>query len=72
LKRYLLIESRKKANLTQQAVADRLGIGRSFYGMIESGARNPTLQPAKRIADLFDSDINTLFLTEIPTKRDQH
>ncbi|MGB9866576.1 MAG: helix-turn-helix transcriptional regulator [Bacillota bacterium] len=56
-----LIELRKTKGLTQQQVAEALGITRSFYGMIETGHRNPTLDLAKRIAEIFGADIDELF-----------
>ncbi|MDI6871914.1 MAG: helix-turn-helix transcriptional regulator [Bacillota bacterium] len=56
-----LKDLRRKAGLTQHEVAKMLGIGRSFYGMIETGARNPTLDLARRIADLFGVGIEQVF-----------
>ncbi|MGB9662428.1 MAG: helix-turn-helix transcriptional regulator [Moorellaceae bacterium] len=58
-----LIALRKEKGLTQQQVADMLGITRSFYGMIETGDRNPTLDLAKRIAEIFGTGIEDLFFT---------
>lgn len=49
--------------MTQQQIAEILGITRSFYGMIETGDRNPTLDLAKRIAELFQVDIEEIFFT---------
>jgi DNA-binding XRE family transcriptional regulator len=45
-------------------MADKLNITRSFYGMIETGDRNPTLPLARKIAELLDSDIETLFFDQ--------
>lgn len=37
--REYLIEAREKAGLTQQDVANRIGISRQYYQMIETGER---------------------------------
>lgn len=37
-------------SVTHQQVADRAGISRSYYTQIESGARNPSVKVAKRVA----------------------
>jgi putative transcriptional regulator len=66
--RKFLIWLRKSKNLTQQQVADDLGISRGFYGMIENGIRNPTLELAQRIAEYFDTDVRKIFLIIIATK----
>lgn len=62
--RLRLIRLRKERKMTQQQVAEVLGITRSFYGMIETGDRNPTLDLAKRIAELFQVDIEEIFFDE--------
>ena len=45
-----LIAIRKKLRRTQQQVADQAGIARNYYCQIETGARNPSVKVAKRIA----------------------
>jgi len=62
--RLRLIRLRKERKMTQQQVAEILGITRSFYGMIETGDRNPTLDLAKKIAELFQVDIEEIFFDE--------
>jgi putative transcriptional regulator len=59
-----LIKLRKEKNLTQKDVADQLGITTGFYGMIETGARNPTLDLAKKIADYFCVSIESIFFKD--------
>ncbi|MBO8168171.1 MAG: helix-turn-helix transcriptional regulator [Thermoanaerobacteraceae bacterium] len=56
-----LIKLREKANLTQEEVARQLGISRSFYGHIETGQRNPTYGLAKKIAKLFNVEVENIF-----------
>ena len=59
--RWALRAKRLERRWTQDQTARRLGISRSYYSMIEYNLRDPTLQLAKRIAQVFDVDLNTLF-----------
>lgn len=47
--------------MTQAEVAARVGLSRSAYTMIESGARNPRMPVQKRLADLFGVTVDELF-----------
>jgi putative transcriptional regulator len=62
--RKCLIRFRKERKITQQQIAEILGITRSYYGMIETGNRNPTLGLAKKIAELFQTDIDQIFFDD--------
>lgn len=42
---------RKQKGLTQEALAEEIGLGRSYIAEIESGRRNPSLDSLKIIAD---------------------
>ncbi|MDD2432413.1 MAG: helix-turn-helix transcriptional regulator [Clostridia bacterium] len=64
LVRTRLVNLRRKYGLTQQEVADKLQITRSFYSMIEINERNPTLNLAKKMAEMFHTNIEALFFTE--------
>lgn len=59
--RQALVEARARAGLSQQDVAEAIGISRPFYTLIERGARNPSLTVALRIAELFGGDPRDLF-----------
>lgn len=59
--RWALRASRLERRWTQRQAARALGISRSFYGMIETCQRNPNLQLARKMADLFRLDFETLF-----------
>lgn len=61
MKRICLQKIRKDKNLTQEEVAKLLGITTVFYGMLERGERNPSLDLAKSIADLFGTTIEKIF-----------
>lgn len=65
MKREKLISVRKTLSLTQQAVADRANIKRSYYGLIENGERNPTLPIAIRIAAALGMDVDQAFDHEV-------
>lgn len=60
-KRTRLKELREENNLLQKEMAEMLNISLSFYSSIERGKRNPTLDLAKKIADLFDLKIEDIF-----------
>ena len=65
-----LKELRTKKGLTQQNVAERSDIERSYYTMIETGNRTPSVQVAKSIASAIGFDWTIFFETECnETKR---
>lgn len=45
-----LKEKRDEKGLVQRDVAEKVGISRQFYTLIETGARNPSTKVAKKIA----------------------
>ncbi len=51
-----LIELRKMVGMTQQNVADAADIKRASYCNIESGTRRPSVEVAKRIANVLGFD----------------
>lgn len=59
--RKLLVDLRCSKNLKQKDVAQLVGITTSYYGMIEQGVRNPNLQLAIKIAELFDKNVEEIF-----------
>lgn len=65
LKRIQLINYRKQLHLTQKEVADYVGIHRSYYGLIESGDRNPNLKIAMKISKKMGCSLEKLFPNEI-------
>ncbi len=65
MKRDELINTRKQLGVTQAYVAKKIGVNRSYYGLIETGKRNPTLKIATKIATTLNSNIEALFPNEI-------
>lgn len=51
---------REKSGLTQQQLADKLGISRSAVGMYEKGEREPNFETLELIVDTFNVDMNYL------------
>lgn len=51
---------RKREKLTQQEMADKLGVSRSTIAMYENGSREPDFETLEAIADLFNVNMSTL------------
>lgn len=64
-KREILINLRKEKGLTQNKVAQDIGINRSYYGFLENGKRNPSLKIAMSIADYFNISLQEAFPNEV-------
>lgn len=56
-----LKELRTKRNLKQREIAEALGITTSYYGMIELGKREPSLELALKISRYFGVKIEDIF-----------
>lgn len=57
----MLVYLRKRDNISQQELADRIGMSRSIVGMYETGKRMPSFEVLEAIADVFNVDINFLY-----------
>jgi transcriptional regulator with XRE-family HTH domain len=68
-KRDWLISLREQLKLTQRDVADKAEIPRSTYANIEVGRRNPTVDNARRIANVIGFDWTIFFANEGRNKR---
>ena len=53
--------ARKRKGLTQQQLADTLGVNRVSLARIEAGARSPSMALALRIARELGESVETLF-----------
>ena len=68
--RHILISLRKSKKLTQEEVADAVGISRAHYGRIESGDRTPSLNKSldiKKFFNYYNDDIFHKEDDEIPS-----
>jgi putative transcriptional regulator len=57
-----LRELRAKSELTQEEIAERVGVSRQTIISIESGRYNPSIMLAYRIAQVFSLSIEEVFL----------
>lgn len=51
---------RKRSNLTQQELAEKVGLSRSRINNYEQGIRQPDFETAELFADFFNVDMDTL------------
>lgn len=56
MKRYNLKSFRQRQGLTQQAMADKLGIAKITYVNIERGVHNPSFGLLEKFAEVFEYD----------------
>lgn len=54
--------------MTQQELADRIGVSRQTVNAIETGKYSPSLEVALRIAMVFQKRVEEVFPCEIATK----
>lgn len=54
-------ELRKERKLTQEDLADVVGVDRSYMGFVERGERNPTLDKLIKIAKALRITLSELF-----------
>lgn len=59
---------RQKAGLTQQQLADKLGVSQQYIGNYESGKRQPKIQTLQKIADALGVDVFSLADWDTATK----
>ncbi len=64
--RTALLESRRKAKLTQSQLARIVGLTRASYSNLEHGRKNPSVTVALRIARVLDKPAEKLFADCIP------
>lgn len=55
-------ELRTRKKMSQQELANQVGIKQSTVSLYETGARTPDLRTAKKMADVLGVSIDTLFL----------
>lgn len=62
---------RTEKELTYQQVADRIGVSKEYYWMIENGKRRLTYELAVKIANVFKSSPDYIFLDNELTRSEQ-
>ena len=63
-KNYAMKEARAKAGLSQQELAERLGVSRETINAIEKGDYNPTIRLCVGICRVLGLTLNDLFWDE--------
>ena len=61
---------RERHGLSQQQVADKLGMSASAVGMYEQNRRQPDNETLKKFSNLFDTSIDYLLGNDIKTNND--
>lgn len=61
---------RKSRNITQEELAEAVGISLSFLGHIERGTRKPSIETLIRIASALSTTTDELLKDSISSKRD--
>ena len=56
----ILKQLRAERGMSQQEVADRLGLNKQAVSQYERGVRNPNFEIAEMLADIFNVDLNYL------------
>lgn len=56
-------ELRKKNNLTQSELAEKIGLSTNFIGMVERGERNTSVDKIFRLAKAFNVSLAQFFET---------
>lgn len=64
---------RETLRLSQEELADRAALDRSYLGRVERAEQNATLATAQKLADALGSDLDVLFATArlIATEADE-
>src|SRR4051794_31414475 len=64
-----LREARLAAGLTQQELADRLGLAQTVIARWESGTREPRVRAAVRVSEVLDTTANAIWTTSDPERK---
>jgi transcriptional regulator with XRE-family HTH domain len=53
---------RRNMDLTQEQLADKVGVSLNFIGQMERGENAPSLETVQKIAEVLNVDVSELFL----------
>lgn len=53
--------NRKKNNMTQEVLAEKLGLSVKYIQFIENGQRSPSIKVVYKIAQIFGTDVCRMF-----------
>lgn len=57
-------KARKQANMSQEALADKIGVNRSYLSLVENGKSSPTFEFVEKIAGGIDLRVEDIILGE--------
>ncbi len=57
-------EARRKAGLSQEALADKISVNRSYLSLVENGKSSPTFEFVEKIAQGIDLRVEDIILGE--------
>ena len=60
-----ILELRKKNNLSQEALAEKIGVTRQTISKWELGETSPDIQQAKELSKVFDNDIKNVLEAKV-------
>ncbi len=60
-----VLNARKKSHLTQQQLADKIGVDRSDISKLENGNANPTFSMLQRIAEGMNMNVRLEFVPKV-------
>lgn len=69
MKNQRLSELRERAELTQEQLAQRIGISQSMIARIESGEREPRRATKLKLARIFETTVEWLFYEQVDVLR---
>ena len=58
---WYLRDTRRKADLSQEAFADKIGINRTYYGNLERGENSISIDRLQKISSALDIPLSELF-----------
>jgi putative transcriptional regulator len=64
--------ARIENDLTQQELADKVGVTRQTIGLIEKGGYNPTLNLCLRIAQALNKTLDQIFWEDVRDDEESH
>ncbi|NPV93468.1 MAG: helix-turn-helix transcriptional regulator [Firmicutes bacterium] len=62
-------EERKRAHLTQEQLAEKVGCNESYIGQVERGEKNPSLEVVVRIANALNVTVDYLLASNVKASK---
>ncbi|WP_028551734.1 helix-turn-helix transcriptional regulator [Paenibacillus sp. UNC451MF] len=59
-----LVRRRNQLEMTHDVIADKANISRPYYTNIEAGRKDPSFKVMKRIADVLETTVDSIFFDQ--------